>query len=423
MYAAVAQLAVVQVGFLRSLSCELRYARHCLAFLLALLYLLLHHLSHVSVYVQVVVHFGFYEVAHILVDAHSASRLHCERAELYLGLAFKHRLLHVDGYRRHQTVAYVAVFIVLAEVFLYRPRYVFLESALVSAPLRGVLSVHEGVIFLSVLVRVCESYLDVLALHVYDRVEPVGCHCVVEQVLKSVPARYPVPVVHYDEPGVQVSIVAQHRLHIVVVERIVGKQRAVRLEEDVCSLLVAAVLGYVVNEVAPFEREPPHLSLPVGAHLEARAQRVHRLHSHAVQSDTFLERLRVVLSSRVEHAHRLHELSLRYTPSVVAHAHPEVVLDVHLDAFAGVHLELVNRVVYHFLEQDVYSVFRQRAVVQSADVHSRSGAHVLHVGEVPDVVVRIFYCLYYFVFVCIWHVYVLVVYNELSSSCGEILFT
>ena len=139
----------------------------------------------------------------------------------------------------------------------------FLECRLVSTSLCGVLSVYERVIFLTILIRVCECYLDVLTLHVYDRVETVVCHCVVQKIRQTVTAQYPVAVVHYGQAGVKVGIVSQHCFHIIVVERIVEKQRVVRFEEDVCSVFVVGVFGHVVNEVTSLEGQLSDFSVTV----------------------------------------------------------------------------------------------------------------------------------------------------------------
>ena len=122
--------------------------------------------------VQIVIHLLLDEVAHILVDALSA-RSHLQRSELNLGLRLEHRLLHIDG---------------------------------------------EGMIFLAVLVGMREGNLDVLTLHVYDGIERFGGHRVCEQVGESV-ARHDSPtVIHDGQTGVEIGIVAEHRLHEVVMK-------------------------------------------------------------------------------------------------------------------------------------------------------------------------------------------------------------
>ena len=104
-----------------------------------------------------------------------------------------------------------------------------------------------------------------------------------------------------------------------------------------------------------------------------------------------MESLGIVLTSGVEHRHGLDQFALRNAAAVVAYSHLQVVVDVHLDAVSGVHLELVDGVVDHLLEQHIDAVFGQIAVAQPADVHARPGTHVLHVRQMPDVVVVVIY--------------------------------
>ena len=57
------------------------------------------------------------------------------------------------------------------------------------------------------------------------------------------------------------------------------------------------------------------------------------------------------------------------------------------------HLELVNRVVYHFFKQHIDTVLWKRTVTQTSNIHAWTCTHMLHVGEVTDIVIGIFYCL------------------------------
>ena len=102
-----------------------------------------------------------------------------------------------------------------------------------------------------------------------------------------------------------------------------------------------------------------------------------------------MKRLRVVFAARVEHAHGLYQLSLRNAAAVVAHGYAQVVFQIHLDTLAGLHLKLVDRVVNHLFQQYVNAVFGLCSVAKSADVHTRARANVLHVRQVPDVIVGV----------------------------------
>ena len=185
---------------------------------------------------------------------------------------------------------------------------------------------------------------------------------------------------HYHQSRVQVGVVAQHGFHYFRVEKVVLEQCVVGLEEDVSARFVLGVGSGVALQLTFLEHQMAHLALAVGLHLEVRAQRIDRLHAHPVQSYALLESLRVVFSSGVEHAHGLHQLALRYAAAIVAHADTQVFVYRNLNALACVHLELVDAVVDYFLQKHVDAVLGKRAVAQPAYIHTRSGAHVLHVA-------------------------------------------
>ena len=232
MYAAVAQLAVVQVGLLCPLTCQLGDASHRLTLPLALLNLLLQDVGTVFlVDVQVVVDLTLEEVADILIDGLAIGR-HERAAQLNLGLALEDRLLDIDGYGSHNTVADVGILVALVEEFLDGLGDVLLERTLVGTALSGVLAVDERVVFLSILVGMGEGNLYILADDMHDGIESVVGHIVIEKVLQSVAALYPASVVHDGKTGIEVSIVAQHGFHNLVVEGIVLEEGVVGLEVD-----------------------------------------------------------------------------------------------------------------------------------------------------------------------------------------------
>ena len=167
MYAAIAQLSVVQVGLLCPFACNFGYARHCLSLSFALVDLAFNLFGHVGMDVQIVVYLALNEVAHVLVNAFSA-RTHRQRAQFNLRLTFEHGLLYVDGNGSHQSVANVNVLVVLREKVFNGFGDVLFKCALVRAALCGVLSVNERVILLAVLVGVGKGNLDVFALYVND---------------------------------------------------------------------------------------------------------------------------------------------------------------------------------------------------------------------------------------------------------------
>ena len=390
MHTAVAQLAVVQVGFLGTFTRQFRHARHRLAFPFGLLDLVFKYVREVFlVYMEIIVDVCLDEITHVLVDGFAVG-CHLGGTELDLRLRLEDRFLDVHGDSRHQSVADVTVF-VFAEELLDRPRDMLFEGRLVRAALRGMLPVHERIVFLSVLVGMCEGYFNVLSFHVDDGIQRVYGHVVRQEVLQSMPAEDTPSVVHDGQSRIQVSVVAEHLLHDVIMETVVLEERIVRFKVDVCPAFIRRLSCSVVLDVAFPEREFTYPAVPVALHLEMGTERIDGFHTYTVQSDALLESLGIVFSAGVQHRDGLDELALRNPAAVVADTDTQVVFHVDFDPVAGIHLELIDRVVDYFLQEHIDSVFRQLAVAQPADVHPRPGTYMLHVRQVPDVVVGIFY--------------------------------
>ncbi len=142
-YAAVAQLAVVQTHFLGLLAGYLGYAGHGLALFFAAGYLLQHQLCRVGVFVKIVVEFLLDEVSHKLIDGQLTVGGHGLAAEFRLGLRLEHRFLDADRHRRDHAGTDVGKFITLPGEFLDGAAHMFAECGEMCPSLGGVLSVDE----------------------------------------------------------------------------------------------------------------------------------------------------------------------------------------------------------------------------------------------------------------------------------------
>ena len=390
MDAAIAQLAVVEVRLLGTLTSQFGNARHRLALTLALLDFILQNLSHVLVDMQIVIHLLLQEIAHILVDGFAAIRSHRGATQLNLRLTLEHRFLYVQGDGSHQSVSDVAI-LILAKELLDGLGYMLLKGTLMGSALGGVLAVYEGIVFLAILVGMGKGYLDVFALHVDNLIEALIGHIVRKKILQTMTAEDAAAIVHDGKTGVQISIVAEHGFHDVVVEGIVLEEGVIRLKIDESTILIFSILGNIALQNTFLKLQMAHLSLAERLHLEMRAEGVHRLHTHSVQADTLLERLAVVLTTGIQHAHSLDKFTLRNTTTIVAHADPQMIFDINLQSGASPHLELIDRVIYHLFQEYVDSILRQVTITQTTNVHTRTSTYMLHITQVSDVVIGIFY--------------------------------
>ena len=181
MNTAVAEFLVVQANLLGLFAGEFLYPRHCLALLFRRLNLLKHLVGNFLVLVQIVIDFALDKVTDELVDAYARQRIritififlwgHICRAELNFCLAFESRFNDIYSDGSYNSATNVLRLEIFAVVFLDGAGNVLLECALVSTTLRGVLSVYKRIVFLAVLVGVCECNLDVVALEVDMRIK------------------------------------------------------------------------------------------------------------------------------------------------------------------------------------------------------------------------------------------------------------
>ena len=326
---AVAQLAVVEVGLLGPFAGQLCHPGDGLALLLALLDFLKEDVGRVGVAVQIVVNLLFHEVAHELVDTDPGERIglpvtvlvggHVKRAELDFRLALERGFNDVDGDSGDETVADVLDVHVLTVELLDGAGYVLLEGTLMRAALGGVLPVDKGVVFLAVLRGVGEGDFDVLTDEMDNRVKPRVGHVVVEQVHEAVPAHDAAAVVIDGKAGVEVSVVAEHRLDELGTVTVAHEERVVGFEEHIRAVLLRRVLLRVTDQLAALEDGGAFFPVAHAGRHEAGTQRVYRLRAHAVEADALFESLGVILSARVQHADRLHQFSQRYATAIVTH--------------------------------------------------------------------------------------------------------
>ena len=57
-----------------------------------------------------------------------------------------------------------------------------------------------------------KGYLDIFALQMYDGVEAGSCHVIIQQIYQAIARKDPLPIIDNCQSGVQVCVIAQHRL-------------------------------------------------------------------------------------------------------------------------------------------------------------------------------------------------------------------
>ena len=211
--------------------------------------------------VQIVVQFLLYEVSDEFIHGQRGVGSHFLRSEFSLGLTLEHRLLDADAHRGH-SVADVGEFVALAAEFLYGAAHMLAESREMRAPLSGMLSVHETVVFLTVLVGVRQHHLDVVALKMYDGVEGLRCHVFLKKIQQTVTALILLAVEHDEQTYVKVSVVVHHHFDGFRVEPVSPEQIVVRGELHECAVRLVRRDGFRLRfEIAAVENHGDFLSV------------------------------------------------------------------------------------------------------------------------------------------------------------------
>ena len=384
-YPTVTQLTIVQVGLLAHLASLLGHTSHLLADTLTLLHLRENHLSHVSILVQEIIHLLLDEIPHKLVDAHPTLRRSRQRAQFHLSLTLKQRLLDIDTDSSHQTIANIPILIVLARIVLDDLSDILLERSLMRTTQRRMLTIDKRIVLLTILLRMRKRNLDILTRQMTNRVESIVVHTIIQEVRQTVARHDTPPPKHNRKPRVEICIIAQHRLDILTPKRIMLEKRRIRLEENIRTILLLRILRHIAHQAPLLKDRTPHLPVTIRMSLKTRAQSIHRFKTHTIQANTLLESLRVILTTRIEHRHRLDKLTQRNTTPIVANRSPEIVLNRHLDTLASIHLKLIDTIVNDLLEQHINTILSLRAVTQTPDIHTRTSAHVLHIRQMPDI--------------------------------------
>ena len=342
--------------------------------------------------VQIVVELGLQKIDDEVAHRRPVGS-HILRSELRLGLRLEHRLLDLDADRRDDRRADVRRIEILAVELLDRLGDRLPERGLMRPALRRVLSVDERIVRLAVAVPVRDRHLDVGPRQVNRRIERLLAQILVEQIQQAVARHEGLPVDADRQPGVQVGVVADHRLDVLHVVGVLAEYAPVGHERHARAVAVAdAALGRVRYLLAGLETHGARLAVADAADRELARQRVDGFDTDAVQADGLLEGLRVILGSGVHLRGDVHELAERNAAPVVAHRHAAVVPDRDVDRLAETHHVLVNRVVEHLLDQDVYAVVGRRAVAELSDVHARAPADMLLPVERPDMLVAVVCC-------------------------------
>ena len=214
------------------------------------------------------------------------------------------------------------------------------------ASLSRMLTIDEGKVVLAVLIDVGKGHFDILALDVDEGIKGILGKVFPEQVLEPVLGSKTLSVVYDGEASVEESVIAQHALHVFITKAVFLEHRGVGNKGDEGSVLLIGRLVLLVKGLrfAAGKIDPTRLAFPEGLDVELIRESVNGLDSHPIQSDGFLEGLRIVLRPSVNLRRAVEQFLKGNAPAVVAHLHL-VTVRLDLDLLAEAHNELVDAVI------------------------------------------------------------------------------
>ena len=128
------------------------------------------------------------------------------------------------------------------------------ESCLVCTALCCMLTIHERVILLAILIGMSESNFDILSLHVNNRIQWINGHIISQKVLQTMSTKYTTTIVHNGQSCVQIGIVTKHLLHNIIMEAIILEERSIWFKVDISTILIRRLLCFVALEVTFLKR-------------------------------------------------------------------------------------------------------------------------------------------------------------------------
>ena len=351
----IAQFRIVQQVLFRTLTSRFGHTGNCLTLLLRILNLLQHHVRYLGMFVQVIVKLGLNEIVDELINGYIAVRRHVFRTEFDFRLRLKYRLFDIDSYRTNDTVTDVRQFLVLVIELFYRTTDSLAESRLMRTALNGILAVDERIILVSRLIRMRESNLYILSGNVDNRIQRLSRHTLGQQVEEAVLGHKLLTVIDQSQTGIEVCIVAQHRLDVFIAEGVVVEQFLVvirRKLDESASLRFGFLTGTfhplgdrhnirIFDQFALMEHRPAGTVITERLYGEIEGKCIYRLRTDTVQTDGFMERLIIIFPAGIDDRNGIHELTQRNTATVVTHGNLAS-LYRHFNHLTFAHAELVN---------------------------------------------------------------------------------
>ncbi len=127
---------------------------------------------------------------------------------------------------------------------------------------------------------------------------------------------------------------------------VVQEKRIIGLKVDVSAVFFFARSLLVAHKHTLFKDGLAHLSVAHTACYETARQGIHGLQTHTIHTHRCGKYGCIILTTRVEFRHSIHQRTKRNATAVVAYFGCQVVVNVHFYAFAKALIKLVDAIVY-----------------------------------------------------------------------------
>ena len=240
------------------------------------------------------------------------------------------------------------------------------------------------------MVAVSDNNLYIGTDKVHYRIERLYGHILFEQIEQTISGVEFFAVIHDSQTGIKECIILQHRLDKLIAEFEILEQCVIRQKFDVCTVRFFGWIDIRLFEyLAALILDSLSLTATECGDGKRSGKGVGGFDTDTVKADRLLERRRVILTAGVHLGRHIANLVQRNTATVVAYLNLPFFTDIDIYLLAAAHGKLIDRVIEHLFQNDIYTVIGMSAVAQLTDIHTRTLADMLFPIKRLDIVVNI----------------------------------
>ena len=169
------------------------------------------------------------------------------------------------------------------------------------------LPVDKRVILFAILRSMRKGYIYIVSFQMDNRIESGRRHIIIEQIFQTVPADN-APAVEEDcQAGVEVGVVAQHRVDRLIFKMEVEKEFGIGFKVNIGAVLFVRVFVMIFLQTPAFKRCLVHPPFAITAHDKLQAQCIDGFQADAVKSHAGCEDRSVVFRPGIQLRDRINQ--------------------------------------------------------------------------------------------------------------------